>query len=184
MGKYAFLTPQCFTDMTQGYENLRGESCSVPNPEVQIRFKQPNLAYISKIDVQRESEKYPGNVRQIQVTFFDANNSLILDEITGAPVIWKSPENDPTILGYFKDVRGLNLKVIGTDNNENIRRLRIRVFGCYTAGNNLEGGWLVQKNLAKYHDVLLLVHSSQFFTGNPVCLTPITSENMVVVNDS
>jgi hypothetical protein len=136
--KYAFTTPQCFTDMTQGYENLRGENCNTQQPEVQIRFKQPNLAYISKIDVQRESAKNPGNVRQIEVTFYDANNSLILDEITGNPVTWKSPEKDPTIWGYFKDVRGLNVKVIGTDNNENVRRLRVRILGCYTAGNDFQ----------------------------------------------
>ena len=125
--------------MTQGYENLRGENCNMQNPEIAIRFKQPNLAYISKIEIQRENEKTPGNVRQIEATFYDANNSLILDDITDDPVKWRSPDNEPTIWGYFRNIRGLNLKVLRTDNNDTVRRLRVKITGCYREGKTHTG---------------------------------------------
>lgn len=131
---YKFLSPECFSDMTQGYENLRGENCQSQKPEVLIKFQQPNRAYISKIEIQRENPKYPGNVRQIEATFLDANNSVISDEITGEPIRWTSSEVEPVIIGDFQDVRGLILKVLKTDNNENIKRFRVKITGCYSAG--------------------------------------------------
>ena len=131
---YKFVSPECFFDMTRAYENLRGENCPLKNPEILIKFHRQSQVYISKIEIQRENRKYPGNIRQIQATFFDANDSLILDEITGEPMYWISSENKPIILGYFENVRGLKLKILRTDNNENVRRLRIKITGCYTTG--------------------------------------------------
>jgi hypothetical protein len=131
---YAFISGACFSDMTQGYENRRGENCFSANPEVKIRFKEPNLAYVSKVEIQRESAQNPGNIRQIEAVFYNANDSAIVDEVSGDPVRWRSPENEPIINGYFKDVRGLNFKVLRTDNNGTIQRLRVKITGCYTAG--------------------------------------------------
>ncbi|CAF4275432.1 unnamed protein product, partial [Rotaria sp. Silwood2] len=130
---YKFLSLECFSDMAQAYENLRGEKCRSNNPEILIKFQQPNRAYISKIEIQRENIQYSGNVRQIEAVFFDANNSLVLDEITGEPIRWTSPEDEPVILGHFQDVRGLILKVLKTDNDENVRGLRVKITGCYSA---------------------------------------------------
>ena len=135
LATYKFISQECLTDATQAFENLRGANCDLPNPEVLIKFKQSSRAYVSKVEVQRESDKYPGNVRQIEVVFYDANDSLVLDEVSGEPARWKSPENKPIIVGDFKDVRGLALKVLKTDNGSNVRRLRIKVTGCYSAGS-------------------------------------------------
>ncbi|CAF4215767.1 unnamed protein product, partial [Rotaria magnacalcarata] len=130
---YEFLSPECLSDMTQAYENLRGENCQEKNPEILIKFQQPNLAYISTIEIQRKYGQYPGNVRQIEAIFFDANNSIILDEITGEPIRWTSSENEPIISGDFEDVRGLILKVLKTDNDTNVQRIRVIMNGCYSA---------------------------------------------------
>lgn len=131
---YRFMTAQCFSDMSQGYENQRGEYCNHRNPEVQIKFKQSNVAYISKIEVQREHRQNPGNTRQIEVNLIGVNNSFVLDDISDSPLVLKSSESEPIIWGYFKDIRGINLKVAGTDNNENLKGLRIKITGCYTTG--------------------------------------------------
>ena len=135
LATYKFISQECLTDATQAFENLRGANCDLPNPEVLIKFKQPSRAYVSKVEVQRENDKYPGNVRQIEAVFYDANDSLVLDEVSGEPARWRSPENKPIIIGDFKDVRGLALKVLKTDNGSNVRRLRIKVTGCYSAGS-------------------------------------------------
>ncbi|CAF3672957.1 unnamed protein product, partial [Rotaria socialis] len=130
---YKFLSSGCSSDMTQAYENLPGENCQEKNPAILIKFQQPNLAYISTIEYQREYGQYPGNVRQIEAIFFDANNSIIFDEITGEPIRWISSENKPIISGDFQDVRGLILKVLKTDNDTNAQRIRVIMNGCYSA---------------------------------------------------
>lgn len=122
--------------MSQGYENLRGANCALPNPEIEITFKQSNLAYISKIEIQRENAQYPGNVRQFEVSMMDANNAVILDAITDKPAVWQSSENEPILRGDFRNIRGLKLKILKTDNNENVRGLRIKITGCYAGGIN------------------------------------------------
>lgn len=134
--KYAFASPRCLSDMSQGYENLRGENCSLQNPEVEIVFKKPNLAYISKIEIQRENDRNPSNIRQIEVSLMDANNEFILDDITDKPAVWRSSANEPVIRGDFHNIRGLRLKVLSTDNNQNVRGLRILIDGCYSAGRD------------------------------------------------
>ncbi|CAF0925338.1 unnamed protein product [Rotaria sordida] len=129
---YRFITPECFSDMAQAYENLRGENCRSKNPEVLIKFQPLSRAYISKVEVQRRHTRSPANIRQIQAVFFDTNNSLILDEVTGEPIRWISPENEPVISGDFQDVGGLIVKVLKTDNDENLRGFRVKLMGCYS----------------------------------------------------
>ncbi len=132
--KYEFLNLMCLSTMGNAYENGKGENCALKNPEVLIKFKRPNEAYVTKVQVQRESLHFPGNVRQIEAVFFNANDSIITDEITGEPIRWTSPEDEPTITGYFRDVRGLKLKILKTDNNEAVRRLRVKITGCHSLG--------------------------------------------------
>lgn len=135
---FHFLSPNCISDMTKAYENLRGENCSSNNAQILIKFKQPNLAYISKIQIQRENAQHPGNVLQIGAAFYNANNSLILDEVTGEPLQWTSPTNQPIIEGDFQDVQGLIIKVLKTDNDANIQNLRVIINGCYSAGMKIK----------------------------------------------
>jgi hypothetical protein len=135
--KYEFSSILCLSTMGNAYENGTGESCSLKNPEILIKFKQPNLASVSKVEVQRESLRYPGNVRQIQAAFISVNGSIIVDEVTGQPINWTSPEDNPIITGYFNDVRGLTLKVLKTDNNVAVQRLRVKVTGCYSLGSKI-----------------------------------------------
>ena len=123
--------------MSQGYENLRGESCALQNPEIEITFKKPNLAYISKIEIQRDNAKNPGNVQQFEVSMVDANNQVILDAVTDKPAVWKSSENVPILWGDFRNIRGLKLKILKTDNDQNVRGLRIKITGCYSSGMRL-----------------------------------------------
>lgn len=144
--KYAFASARCLSDMSQGYENLRGANCALPNPEIEITFKQSNLAYISKIEIQRENAQYPGNVRQFEVSMMDANNAVILDAITDKPAVWQSSENEPTLRGDFRNIRGLKLKILKTDNNENVRGLRIKITGCYAGGINRNVIFRKEKN--------------------------------------
>ncbi|CAF4894723.1 unnamed protein product [Rotaria sp. Silwood1] len=157
---YKFLSLECLSDMAQGYENLRGEKCQSKNPEILIKFQQPNRAYISKIEIQRENIENPGNVRQIEATFLDASNSLILDEITGEPIRWASPEDEPIVSGYFPDVRGLILKVLKTDNNDNVRGLRVKITGCYSAAKLAT--YIIQERTTRAH-----------FTTSSSCPNPI-----------
>ena len=135
--KYAFASEQCLSDMSQGFENLRGANCALPNPEVEITFAKPNLAYMSKIEIQRDHEKNPGNVRQFEVTMIDADGAVILDAITDKPSVWRTPVNEPVLRGDFRNIRGIRLKVLKTDNNENVRGLRIKITGCYAGGMQL-----------------------------------------------
>lgn len=135
--KFEFMNSSCLSTLGNGYENQRGDSCAIPDPYVLIKFKTPNLAYISKIQVQRDVPEFSsGNVRQIEALFIDANDSIIVNEITGEPVAWRSPEDDPTIRGYFPDIRGVILKVLRTDNGASVRRLRVRITGCYALGKS------------------------------------------------
>jgi len=132
---YKFSNATCFSDLGSGYENERGDDCALPNPQILIKFKRPTLAYISKVQVQRDVPGNPsGNVQQIEALFLNANDSIITNEITGEPVGWTSPEDNPTIVGYFKDVRGLIIKVLKTDKNQNVRKFRARITGCYSRG--------------------------------------------------
>jgi hypothetical protein len=62
---------------------------------------------------------------------------MIKDEVSGEPITWTSPEDNPIINGYFKNVRGLILKVLKTDKNQPVRRLRVEITGCYSAGLNI-----------------------------------------------
>ena len=132
MKKYQFQSIQCLSDMAEGYENRNGENCRLKNPEVLIKFNEYQQVYASKIQVQRDHPIHPGNVRQIQAQFYDSNDALIVDQVTGEPVTWTSPQDDPTILGDFQDIRGMSIKVLKTDNNDVVRRLRLRVLGCYS----------------------------------------------------
>lgn len=120
--------------MDEGYENKSGSNCPLKNPEVLIRFRQPNLAYISKVEVQRDYLNLQGNVQQIEAVFLNAHNSIIKNEVTGQPIKWTSSNDTPIIKGYFRDVRGLQVKVLKTDNNENVKRLRLKITGCYSLG--------------------------------------------------
>lgn len=124
----------CFATMEQGYQNKNGVSCGLRNPHVLVRFRQQNLAFITKIQVQREHDTRPGNVQQIEAVFLNANNSVIKDEITNEPIKWISPENNPTIKGYFQDVTGLMLKVLRTDNNDTVKNFRLNITGCHSLG--------------------------------------------------
>jgi hypothetical protein len=131
--KYEF-TSDCKSVISQSYENQNGDNCALPNPEIAIQFKQPNFAYISQIDVQNDAAnpKYQGNIQQIAATFIGANGLDILDEISGQPLRWVSPQNDPVIKGYFENIRGVKIQVLKTDNNEPVKRLRMRVTGCHS----------------------------------------------------
>ncbi len=132
---YEFSNKSCLSTLGNGYENQKGDNCAIQNPQVLIKFKQPNLSYITKVQVQRDSPGYPlGNVQQIEALFLNANDSIITNEITGEPVGWTSPADDPTITGYFKDIRGVIIKVLKTDGNENVKRFRARITGCYSLG--------------------------------------------------
>ena len=129
------MNSSCLSTLGNAYENQRGDNCEIPNPYVLIKFKTPNLAYISKIQVQRDAPGYSsGNVRQIEALFINANDSIITNEITGEPVVWRSTEDDPTIMGYFPDIRGVILKVLRTDGYANVRKLRVKITGCYALG--------------------------------------------------
>ncbi|CAF1225499.1 unnamed protein product, partial [Adineta ricciae] len=130
--KYQFQSIQCLSGMGEGYENLNGENCRLKNPEVLVKFNEYQQVYASKIQVQRDHPIYPGNIRQIQAQFYDSNDTLIVDQVTGEPVTWTSPQDDPTILGDFQDIRGMLIKVLKTDNNDAVKRLRLRVLGCYS----------------------------------------------------
>ncbi len=130
----------CLSSIGSSYENDKGDNCAINNPDILITFKKPNLVYISKVQIQRETFRYPanpGNIRQIEAIFLDANNSMIKDEVSGEPITWTSPEDNPIINGYFKNVRGLILKVLKTDKNQPVRRLRVEITGCYSAGLNI-----------------------------------------------
>ena len=132
---YEFSNKSCLSDLGQGYENKKGGNCAISNPQVLVKFKSPNLAYISKVQVQRDAPgQPPGNVRQIQVLLLNANESIITNEITGEPVGWTSPEDDPTVTGYFNGVRGIIIKVLKTDGSESVKRFRARITGCYVPG--------------------------------------------------
>ncbi len=133
---YKFSNETCFSNLGNGYENKQGDNCALlPNPQVLIKFKKSTVAQISKVQVQRDAPGYPsGNVRQIEVLFLNANGSLITNEITGEPVEWTSPEDNPTVVGYFKDIGGLIIKVLKTDNNDTVKRFRARITGCYSLG--------------------------------------------------
>ena len=129
------MNDSCLTTLDRAYANQRGGSCSIPNPYVSIRFKKLSLAYISKIEVQRDVPGLPsGNVRQIEALFYNEKGSIITNEITGQPVGWTSPQDNPTINGYFPDVSGVILKILRTDNNAGVQRLRVKITGCYSLG--------------------------------------------------
>lgn len=129
--RYQFSSIECISDMSQGYENMYGENCRIKNPEIEIRFKQSNLASISEIKVQRNHIKNPGNVRQIEVFVIDANNTLLLNDIDDSVMSLKSPLFEPIIKTDLKNVRGLKLRILGTDNDQSVRGLRIMIQGCY-----------------------------------------------------
>jgi len=120
--------------MAKAYENGTGESCALNSTEILVKFPQSGQTHFSEVGIQRDHPVYPGNVRQIEAVFFNANDSIITDEITGEPIRWTSPEDEPTITGYFRDVRGLKLKILKTDNNEAVRRLRVKITGCHSLG--------------------------------------------------
>jgi len=130
--KYAFLNTSCLSDISYAYENEKGDNCAITNPDVIVKFKPPNGAFISKIIVQRNHAQYPGNVQQIQAVFLNMNDSIISNEITGEPITWTSADNDPTIQGYFRNVRGFILRVLKTDNDESVKRFRLQVVGCHS----------------------------------------------------
>lgn len=128
------MNATCLSNIGYAYENERGDNCAIKNPDVLIKFKPPNGAFISKVQVQRDSAQNPGNVRQIQAMFLNTNGSIISDEVSGQPITWTSSEADPTIQGYFRDVSGLIVKVLKTDNNQSVKKLRLLVLGCYSLG--------------------------------------------------
>lgn len=136
--KYEFMNSTCFSSLGYAYENQKGDNCAIRNPYIYIEFASDALAYISKIQVQREGNGLTsGNVRQIEAIFLNGSNMTINNEITGQPLTWQSPKDDPTITGYFPEIRGVILKVLQTDNNESVRRFRLRIFGCYSAGKKI-----------------------------------------------
>jgi len=135
--RYESINPLCFASMGDAYENGNGASCGLTNPEFLVKFNGPALASVSKVHVQREHAKFPGNVQQASAVFLNANYSIIKNEVTGEPITWTSPADEPTISTYVKDISGLILKVLKTDNNETVRRLRVRIHGCYSAGLNI-----------------------------------------------
>ncbi len=133
MKKFDFIS-DCRNVISQAYEDGIGDNCPLTNPEVEVIFHPPNLAYISQIEVQRDhvNKKNQGNVKQIQVAFKDANGTLILDPITGQPLQWVSNATDPIVKGYFPDMSGFIVKVLQTDNNDTVKKFRLKVKGCYS----------------------------------------------------
>ncbi len=133
-----YKSHQCRTAFTNGYENKIGDNCQSHNPAIHIEFHQPALAFISKIEVQRDHPKFPGNVQQIEASFIDANGSTILDAVSDTPITWSSPEDRPIITGFWKNMRGVIVKVLKTDNQQTVQRWRVMITGCYTEGMAIE----------------------------------------------
>lgn len=128
--KFEFTSKECISDLSNTYENMRGESCPFPNPSVQIKFKQPNMAYISRIEIQRDHPKYPGNTRQIEATLIDSNNSLTLNAFDNNVLTLTSSPTEPIIYGYSRPVHGLNLRILKTD-SQSLQGFRVKILGCY-----------------------------------------------------
>lgn len=129
--QYKSVSPKCMVTMAKGYENNAGESCSMQQPQFSVEFHDFNPAQVSKVVVQRDYNDLPGNVRKIQVQFLDMDNKTIVDEVTGEPIQWISPDDDPVVEGDLRNVKTILVKVLKTDNNENVKRFRLKVLGCY-----------------------------------------------------
>ena len=131
MQKYSSLQAP-LSDFSRAYENMRGENLTTTGPYT-INMVFNNHVCVSDVLVQRTApDRKTSNVVQIEITYTTSNGTTMRTS-EGKTLVLRSPDNDPTITekSLRCDVKGIDVKVLKTDDNATPSFVRLMVIGCY-----------------------------------------------------
>lgn len=118
---------------------MKGFTFSQNQPNLTIIFNADDIL-VTKMAAQNIVTTYPtaiGNTRQICATLYNQNSTrLAYSNGTIIPMLISSPD-DPTIEGWFENVKMIRLRLCNTTDNQAPRNFRFGVYGCHSSINTV-----------------------------------------------